>query len=335
MRKCCMKKRREAFLRLPVLLLTMLLIMPALLLGACGSGEVSRNEKPTVALITKSTKSSFWKNVYAGAGAAATEYNVNITFQGPSTEEDYEAQNILIREAVEQGVDVIIFSAVDYNKNAEAIHEAAQKGVRIVVIDSDVNSDQVVCRIGTDNVEAGRLAGKAAMDNDYREIHIGIVNFDVNSANGQQREQGFREYVSGDERVKSIEVINVTSAVDASREGATALLREHPEINVVATFNEWTSLGVGWAIHDLKLGEKTRVVAFDAHVINVGMLETGEVDALIVQNPYAMGYLGVEAAARLIKEQAVKETHVDTAATIVTRENMFEPDTQKILFSFN
>ena len=58
------------------------------------------------------------------------------------------------------------------------------------------------------------------------------------------------------------------------------------------------------------------------------------VDALIVQNPYAMGYLGVESAYRLLtgKEPAAKR--VDTATTLVTRENMYRPEYQKILFRY-
>ena len=70
------------------------------------------------------------------------------------------------------------------------------------------------------------------------------------------------------------------------------MLLSDSRINVVVTFNEWTSLGVGWAIRDLDRGDRTQVVAFDSNVVSVGMLETGEVDALIVQNPYAMGVSG-------------------------------------------
>ena len=112
------------------------------------------------------------------------------------------------------------------------------------------------------------------------------------------------------------------------------MLLTDQRINVVVTFNEWTSLGVGWAIRDLDRGDRTQVVAFDSNVVSVGMLETGEVDALIVQNPYAMGYLGVETAANLLAGQTGGSSVIDTATTIVTRENMYERESQKILFSF-
>ncbi|MGN0329701.1 MAG: substrate-binding domain-containing protein [Kineothrix sp.] len=309
------------------------LLASGLCLGTCSRGTEAPG-KSYVALITKSMDSAFWQSVYAGAGAAATEYNLEITLEGPASEEDYETQNMLIDRAVENGAKVIIFSAVDYNANSEAINRAAKSGVKIVVIDSDVNSSQVSCRIGTDNHAAGRMAGRAVLDTEEEELYIGIVNHDVNSANGQQREEGFREAALEDERVKAMYTINVPSTTEDAREGAANLLKEHPEINAVVTFNEWTSLGVGWAIRDMELADSTRVVAFDSNVVSVGMLETGEVDALIVQNPYAMGYLGVERANSLITGSGQEESRIDTATTCVTRENMFEPECQRILFAF-
>ena len=312
-------------------ILTLLLMGILLLMSMGGCGKDTETGKTQVAMIVKSTESAFWKSVFAGARAAATEYNLNVTFDGPASEEDYETQNEMVRQAME---DVIIFSAVDYNANAEIIDQAAQRGIKIVVIDSDVNSSMVSCRIGTNNLQAGVKAAEAALAVEEDELYIGIVNYDVNSANGQQRELGFRQTVEQDPRVKEITTINVLSTTEDARAGAKEMLLADQRINVVVTFNEWTSLGVGWAIRDLDRGDRTQVVAFDSNVVSVGMLETGEVDALIVQNPYAMGYLGVETAANLLAGQTGGSSVIDTATTIVTRENMYERESQKILFSF-
>lgn len=311
-----------------------LITLLAVLCTGCGQSR-GLTGKHYVALVTKSTESAFWKSVYAGAGAAATEYNLDISFEGPKMEEDYETQNEMIARAVKKGAEVIIISAVDYNANSAAVNEAAKSGVKIIVIDSDVNSEQVLCRIGTDNYEAGKRAGEAAMQSQEDELYIGIVNYDVNSANGQQREEGFRDAVAAEPRVKSMHTINVVSTTEDARAGTVQLLQDYPEINVIVTFNEWTSLGVGWAIRDRKLADKTQVVAFDSNVVSVGMLETGEVDALIVQKPYAMGYLGVEQAYRLLKGEGVERSVIDTETTCVTRENMFEPECQRMLFAFD
>ena len=174
----------------------MLALFLALFLGIAltGCADVQSNNGPyKMYLIAKSTTTEFWKSVFAGANAAKSEYNVDLTVLGPDTEENYEAQNEYIRQAVADGADAIVFSAISYTKNAQAIDEAAGAGVTVVVIDSDVNSSGVVARIGTDNVQAGRMSAQAALDTEELDsIVVGIVNCDVETQNCQERERGFR-----------------------------------------------------------------------------------------------------------------------------------------------
>ena len=327
-----MRSRR----RIKIKILFLIICLMILLLTACGiRGKSDKHKKLYVEVITKSTTSAYWKTTFAGANAAGTEYNLELTFDGPSNEEDYERQNQMIRDAVDRGVDAIVFSAIDYNANASAVNEAVERGIKVVVIDSDVNSNQVSCRISTDNYKAGQMAGEAVLSGTEQTLQVGIVNFDKNSENGQQREKGFRDYVANHERVNIVSSVNVSSTIEEAKLATIQMFKENPQINIVVTLNEWISLGVGYAVQELDLKDTTRVVAFDSNVVSIGMLETGEVDVLIVQNPYAMGYLGVEYAAMLLNGEKVKETHVDTTTTLITRENMYKSENQKVLFPFD
>ena len=146
-------------------------------------------------LIAKSATTEFWKSVFAGANAAKSEYNVQLTILAPDTEEDFEAQNDYIRQAVADGADAIVFSAISYTENAAAIDEAVAAGVRVVVIDSDVDSKGVSVRIGTDNIAAGRMSGEAALKTAQEKIVVGIVNAYAETQNCREREQGFREEI--------------------------------------------------------------------------------------------------------------------------------------------
>lgn len=333
-----MMQNKKRFIGVGILVLAIALLALGALLckGTLSPGMIAEVEssRPYVAVIVKSTSSAYWKSVYAGVNAACTEYNLNVTFEGPESEEDYESQNEMVERAVDNGAEVIVFSSVDFNGNAEAINRAAMQGVKIVVIDSDVNSSQVNCRISTDNYQAGRMAGEALLSGEKPVHYVGIVNYDKNSANGQQRETGFRDVVKAAEGVEIVDSINVRSTTEDAKKGTMDMMREHPEIDALVTFNEWTSLGVGYAIQDMGLADSTHVVAFDSNVVSVGMLETGEVDALIVQNPYAMGYLGIEKAYNLIYDIPVEESRIDTATTLVTRKNMYDAACQRALFAF-
>ena len=309
----------------------MLLLLAALLLSACGHTE-GRAAQYKIYLITKSTSTEFWRSVFAGANAARAEYNVNLVIRGPDTEENYAGQNMYIQEAVRNHADAIVFSAISYTENAAAIDEAAEAGIKIVVIDSDVNSSRVSARIGTDNMLHD---ARAALDTDEQHLSVGIVNFAQFSRNGEEREIGLREQLEKDPRVEEICTVNSLTDHDAARESATELLREHPEINILIGLNEPLGVGVAEASEELKLKDRVRVISFDSNIRCIELLRHGDVSALIVQNPYAMGYLGVETAWKILEGQSFRPDQlIDTATSIITQENMFSVEGQKALFSF-
>ena len=310
------------------------LLCLGLLTGCTGQGVQATPRNIT--LVAKSTETEFWKSVFAGARAAASEYNVNLNIVGPETEEDYETQNALIEDAVAQGAEALVFSAISYTESAPAIDAAAEAGVKIAVIDSDVDSQAVGVRIGTDNVEAGRMTAQAALAAREDRLVLGLINYDLGSRNGQEREQGLREELARSDRVGEIYTLNVLAEVGDAREKTMELLRAHPEINVVVGFNEPTAVGAAQAVDRLGLGGTVDVVGFDSNVETVDLMQTGVVSALIVQNPYAMGYLGVEAACDLLGGETFDPNALlDTATQIVTRENMFSLEGQKALFPFD
>ena len=308
------------------------LLCPVLLFSLCACRGSGDDGKKRITVIAKAVNSDFWHNVKNGVYSAATEYNVSVTFEGPENEEDYAAQNLMIENAVKDGADAIVLSAIDYNKSVETVNSAVRAGVKVITIDSDLNSDMVSLFIGTDNI-----AGKAAIDGFANEaqINIGLVNYNADTDNGNQREQGFRDYISGVPNASIVGSITADSNSESATKSAVKLLTDNPEINVLVGFNEWMTLGVGNAIKELSLSGKVLGIGFDTNVISVEMIETGEMDALIVQNPFAIGYLGVKNAAELISGENIGSGELYTDVTVVTKENLFDPDIQKMLFRFD
>lgn len=303
-------------------------------LGGCTSGT-STAQQHTVALVAKSTETEFWLSVFAGAEAAATEYNLKLTIVGPETEEDYETQNQMVEDAVAAGAEAIVFSAIDYENNADAINAAAQAGARIVAIDSNVASDAVSTYIGTDNYAAGQMAAQAALDRMDGALKVGIVNYDISSANGQERERGATDLFLESGRAEVVAVINTLAEAGHAQADTAVMLEAYPEINVLLALNEPTSVGAARAVEELGLSDQVFLVGFDSNVATIDGLQEGSVDALVVQNPYAMGYLGVESAYKLLAGQSGGlEQIVDTSTQIVDRSNLFSMDSQKALFAF-
>lgn len=304
--------------------------------AGCTGGNLSSKSK-TVAVITKGSDSDFWNDVKNGAFSAATEYNIDITFEGPDSEEDYESQNKMIENAVSKNVGAIVLSAIDYEKNAPAVQKAIDKGIKVITVDSDVDANGKELFIGTDNVSAGKKAAEQAIElcKNKKAVNIGIVNYGENTENGKQRLKGFTDYIEKVKNAKIVASVNVESNAESATLGAKQLIEENKGINVLIGFNEWSTLGVGCAIKDLNLKDEVFGIGFDSNVNCVGMLETGEIDTLIVQNPFSMGYLSVSKAAELLLGNAKTDGVIETDTYVVNRKNMFSPDVQKILFSFN
>ena len=304
------------------------------LFSGCGDNS---DDKKEIAVIVKATDSDFWHSVKSGVDAAATEYNVSVTFEGPKNEEDYNAQNKLIEEAVKSGAGAIVLSAIDYKNNADAVNNAVRAGTKVVTIDSNVDSKLVSMFIGTDNVEAGKAAAAAAVNGfaPESEIRIGLVNYYKSTDNGMRREQGFRDYIDSVPNAAVTAAVNVDGNIQSATNGAAALMHDHPEINVLVGFNEWTTLGVGNTVKNLGLADSVHAVGFDTNTTSLEMLEAGIMDALIVQNPFAIGYLGVQSAEKLLSDNSAENQNIYTAVTTVTKDNMFDKDIQKLIFRQN
>ncbi len=317
-------------------LLTLLLFLIACLFGCAKASNINDKEKD-VAIITKGSDSDFWNDMKSGALSGANEYNINVTVDGPENEEDYKAQNKMIESAINKNVGVIVLSAIDYEKNAKPVQKAIDKGIKIITVDSDVDVKGKELFIGTDNKSAGEKAAKQAIDfcKGQKSINIGIVNYGENTENGKGRLKGFTDYVNKTDNAKIVDTVNVESNTKSATLGAKKLLENNKDIDVLIGFNEWSTLGAGYAIKDLGLKDKVYCIGFDSNVNCVDMLESGEIDTLIVQNPFSMGYLSVSKAYEILSGKKQKDSIIETDTYVVTRENMFSPSVQKILFSFN
>lgn len=311
--------------------------LSALLLAGCAaaSPQPATTARYRVALIAKSTSTEFWSAVFAGAEAAATEYNMDLAITGPESEEDYAAQNDLIEKAVEDGAQAIILSASDYQQNAAAIEAAADKGVRIVSVDSPVDSTRVSAYVGADNYGAGQLAAESALENVTGTLHVGLVNYDANSPNAQQREAGVIDALAASGRADVAAAVYSVATPESAYAETVTLLTRHPEINVLISFNESVSVGAAQAVSERGRANDLWMVAFDSNIQTIDALHTGTVDAMVVQNTYAMGYFSVENAYRLLAGQGSDvESETLTTTRIIDRNNIFALDGQKAVFPF-
>src|SRR5216683_8201829 len=130
--------------------------------GPKGAGT---GKKLTIAVIPKGTSHEFWKSIHAGSIKAARELStegitVEIIWKGPLREDDREQQIQVVEGFTSQGVDGIVLAPLDSKALVRPVEEAKRLGIPTVVIDSGLESDQVVSFVATDNHKGGELAGE-------------------------------------------------------------------------------------------------------------------------------------------------------------------------------
>ena len=135
---------------------------------------------------------------------------------------------------------------------------------------------------------------------------------------------------SGKSGLRVLESKNGESNVQQSREAAVQLIKENPDLKLIYTTNLPGTMGACQAIEELGKANDVMLVGFDCFDGAAAYIESGVLDAVVTQNPYNMGYLGVRYARKLLRGEAVAK-QVDTGATLITADNLHDEDIQFLI----
>ena len=304
-------------------------ILTAVLLGAATQAA----EPYQIAVIPKGTTHEYWKAVQAGAVKAERELNaagvpVHVIWKGPLKEDDREQQIQVVENFIGRRVSAIVISPLDSNALVAPLAVAVQGRIPVVTIDSGLNSPLVSCYVATDNREGGRVAARTLAGLVGPQGRVLMLRNAVGSANTEEREEGFLETMRKEFpgiRLVSTDQHGGVTRDNAYRTGQNLLNRFGRELDGVFACNQPTTAGLLLALRDAGLtGGKVKFVGFDTGVVELAALKAGDVSALMVQDPFGMGYLGVKNAVAVLRGEPVKHV-IDTGVTVVTRENLDEP----------
>jgi ribose transport system substrate-binding protein len=290
-----------------------------------------------IAVIPKGTTHEFWKSINAGAEKAALELNeqlkpqgitVKIIWKGPLREDDRDQQISVVQNFIGRKVNGIVLAPLDKKALVGAVEEAVAAKIPVVVVDSGLESKAQSSFVATDNTEGGRIAARNLGRVLGGKGNVILLRYQVGSASTEERETGFLEVMKKD--FPGIKLISTDQHAGATRDSAkrvseNLLSRYGKEVNGIFASNESAASGMLLALRDAGLaGGKVKFVAFDAgETLNAG-LKAGDLVGFVVQNPMAMGYLGVKTVVAAIRGEKVAAT-IDTGVGFVTKDNMNEP----------
>ena len=286
-------------------------------------------------IIVKSYQSApdFWGVVEQGALVAAEELGVNVSITGPKSEADVDDQITLIREAIQQAPDAIIIAASDYHRIAPICVEIAEENIPLIVIDSDVDCNNRKAFIATDNVEIGEQLANLVDAEVGTNAPIGVIGHVKGTSTAVDRYQGLIDNLEGGEdRIVKLEYCDGDPS--KAKEQAIAMINDYPEIKCIVGLNETSGLGVSRGLLATGRSGEIMQISCDSSREQIQYMETNTVQALVVQNPFNMGYISVNAAVSTLNGDKL-ESFIETGSVVIKREDMYKPENQKLLFPFN
>ena len=276
-----------------------------------------------------------------------------IAYQATANDTELGEQIKMVDDAINRKVSAIVIAPNDVSGLDTTLSKAVSAGIPVITIDSDVNYEGRLAYIGSDNVSAGAVAGRAVKDALPDGGEVAIIGHVENSQTAMQRIQGFTEEIEAEEITKNVPVADdgaqksaavaekkytiVTTKycgneLETANKQTKAILDKYPDVKVIYGTNENSTTGICDAIAEMGKAGQVKVIGFNASDKEVSYIQDGTLTGTIVQNPYNMGYLGVKYADSAIKDQTKGlQKELITSVTLVTEENLNNEDIRFLL----
>ncbi len=293
-------------------------LLSLIALSGCGGGDASKAGGGTKRIIILTNGNSpFWDAAGIGVREAAKKFDLEKAGLTAVVETNDGTDGGQIDKLQQYGTQddiVAIGLSVNTAGNVAIVDEMKKlrdKGVHVVTIDSDVDRDKHrdarIAFIGTDNLVGGRELGKCAKgllpEGGEYVTFVGIPA----AQNAKERVGGFAE--GAGPKFKSKDNMADNTDRTKARENVRNALINHPDLKVLVGIWSYNAPAIADIVHEKGVRDRVKVVAFDAEPIAIQEMGKGMIDAMVVQNPYEMGYQGVRLLKALVEkdDKTVKE----------------------------
>jgi ribose transport system substrate-binding protein len=317
-------------------MLKKLLIASAMIsVAALAAPSYAAAAETTIPIIVKDTTSPYWQIVLAGARKAGADLGVKVPELGAQSESDINGQISILENAVAGKPAAVVIAPTEFKALGKPIDEAAKK-VPIIGVDSAADSKAFTSFLTTDNVQGGRIAADGlaqAITEKYGKAEGEVAQITslpgVGSLEG--RRKGFLEELGKYPGLKVVADKYADGMATTGLNIMTDLITANPNLRGVFANNLIMAQGVGQAIAENKKADTIKMVGFDGDDKTIGMLKDGTIYALVLQDPYRMGYDGIKTALAASKGEKV-DAFVDTGANLITKANMGGEKQQALLY---
>lgn len=305
-------------------------VQPATSNSGGGANNATRPLK--IAVVPKSVGPDFWEQVHKGAVCAASkQQNVTVQWDGVTTDTDVTGQVNLLKNFLTQGADGLVYAATDAKALYQVSAQAVKSKIPVVNFDSGTNPQPSnVPLFATDNVASAVKAADLLSQALNGKGKIAFIPFQAGSNTNDQRAQGFKQGLTKYPGLQLVAEQYSQSDPNTALRVTTDILSAHPDITGIFAANEPGVIGAAKAIQQAGKSGKVVIIGWDAAPDEIKGVQDGEISALVVQNPFKMGYDGLNGVVQMVRTGS-QVANEDTGVTFVTKANINDPKVQAIL----
>lgn len=270
-------------------------------LGCSGDQSKSSGKKRIVLL--NNTDSPFWDAARAGIDKAAEDFGLEEAgyTAGMDSNDGTEAGQIekLRQYGTQSDVSAVIISPISAANPAIAdeLKKLKEKGIIVGCFDSDLDPKFHEIRefyVGTNNVQGGEVLGTAAKNlRPDGGSYVQFVGTD-SQQNAMQRMDGFTSAVG--DSYKQLDRRLDDADRQRARDNVRDVVDRFPELNMLVGIWSYNAPAIVDVVQEKNARERFTIVTFDAEQLAIKQLQDGMIDAMVVQNPFGMGYDSVRYA---------------------------------------
>ena len=306
----------------------LLFIRQLLLATALLAGSAHATSPSIAGVLAGNSRYAFWMAVQHGIEQAGREAGRTVFVRAPQDDSDSNVQELaqlrMINNFVDKGIAGLVLAPMALiNAPAPVVLP-----IPVVLVDRDSRQFASAALVATDNVEVGRQAARALAGRIPPGSRLALFRLDANVPTTRQRETGFAEEAQRLGFVISIDRYLGADVRRARQIIYDSLLRQ--PVKAIFTPNELTTQAAYLALPTLPAIQRPRLVGVDYRPEFQQALENGQIDALVVQDAYQMGYL----ATHLLLDRLAGKTipkRVTVPARVLTTATLHQPEVLRFL----
>ena len=293
----------------------------ALASAGCGAGKTEtqgQNLPWRATAVLPHSDQSYWSKLANGMQEEAKKYaGLNLKVRIPQMNYNIDQMTALIRQETAAQVDALLVQGIDDEDYLAALKEANQAGVRVVLVDTDLNVPFEHLYVGTDNYAAGRMLGQALIAETGGTANVMILSGDEGYPNLKERIRGLKDEVADYEGICIVGVkYDKYDALTVLKQ-YQSILGNYPLVDTIVGVEGTLCMALGPYVN-LEEPHMKVVLGFDRCAEADAGLDRGVITGVITQDNEEMGRQAIQMLMQWLETGRLEHSCYYTATSYFT-----------------